>query len=534
MQILCCATLVTEGLPLPGRERGYQDDILAGADFLSFFMGSNLRRAYRGVERSTFPTVTITDLRAMESIRESRSTSYVSQPFTEDPTGFGTKLVSESTISDYSAQLEQKPFNNSQNSKQSSESSADPGDGVVVAVRVSSSVGKPLVRRVPIKKTALGRKTIKSQLPAQADNFLASEERPSIVAEANKSEFSVDEVDPITSNSELPSKDYGQEYPADVRSYPNTQAIGSYSTPEYTDPEKAKEKLEPIHHQTLIYHNNPREPGRARSVSYSTVIQALPQSLMKSEHLDRQERHYDGTQGAYANSYDAYQQKDVPKPYSEYTESVNSTQPQEQRLPQGSMAETKDFYVTSKYNPSDYNESTEKLANKHEHSWKKVHDIYSQGLPRKDSDHTENNWEPREKTYSPHPTAQTSRTPLVYAQPEQNYEIDESVSVITNGRTHGVQTLKNLAEKMPSATPALDGKTVEATTDADGQKVGYVVEGRNYRKYRVEERTSDGFIVGEYGVVSHNDGTLRGVRYTADGTINPRLIYDALMKFLSL
>lgn len=95
---------------------------------------------------------------------------------------------------------------------------------------------------------------------------------------------------------------------------------------------------------------------------------------------------------------------------------------------------------------------------------------------------------------------------------EQNYEVDESVSVMTNGRAHGVQ---------------------EKQQDDNG-KVGYVVEGRNYRKYRVEERTSDGFIVGEYGVVSNNDGSLRGVRYTADGTTNPRLIYDALMKFLSL
>ena len=60
------------------------------------------------------------------------------------------------------------------------------------------------------------------------------------------------------------------------------------------------------------------------------------------------------------------------------------------------------------------------------------------------------------------------------------------------------------------------------------------MEGRNYRKYRVEEKTPDGFIVGEYGVVSHSDGSLRGVRYTADSTINPRLIYDALVKFLSL
>ncbi|XP_049542889.1 uncharacterized protein LOC125955772 isoform X2 [Anopheles darlingi] len=76
---------------------------------------------------------------------------------------------------------------------------------------------------------------------------------------------------------------------------------------------------------------------------------------------------------------------------------------------------------------------------------------------------------------------------------------------------------------------------VAGATGADGDaKIGYVVEGRNYRKYRVEEKTPDGFIVGEYGVLSHNDGNLRGVRYTADSDINPRLIYDALLKFLSL
>ncbi|XP_018318397.1 uncharacterized protein [Mycetomoellerius zeteki] len=102
---------------------------------------------------------------------------------------------------------------------------------------------------------------------------------------------------------------------------------------------------------------------------------------------------------------------------------------------------------------------------------------------------------------------------------EQNYEIDESVSVGSNGNVHGPQLV--VTEETPGATE-------------DGHKVGYVVEGRNYRKYRVEERTPDGFIVGEYGVVSHDDGSLRGVRYTADGTINPQLIYDALMKFLAL
>jgi len=109
----------------------------------------------------------------------------------------------------------------------------------------------------------------------------------------------------------------------------------------------------------------------------------------------------------------------------------------------------------------------------------------------------------------------------VYSQPEENYEVDEAVSVMTNGRAHGVQ---------PQSTSSPARLSVQ---DAE-KKSGYVVEGRNYRKYRVEERTPDGFIVGEYGVVSHDDGSLRGVRYTADGTINPRLIYDALLKFLNL
>lgn len=101
-------------------------------------------------------------------------------------------------------------------------------------------------------------------------------------------------------------------------------------------------------------------------------------------------------------------------------------------------------------------------------------------------------------------------------QAEKNYEVDEKDSVLTHGRSHGIQ---------------------ESTTEKckqDNCKVGYVVKGRQYNKYRVEERTSDGFIVGEYGVVRNEDGALRGVRYTADSDASPRLIYDALMKFLQL
>ncbi|CAH1953742.1 unnamed protein product [Acanthoscelides obtectus] len=114
--------------------------------------------------------------------------------------------------------------------------------------------------------------------------------------------------------------------------------------------------------------------------------------------------------------------------------------------------------------------------------------------------------------------------PTIYGRPEQNYEVEETISLVTNGRAHGVH--------QPTSTPKEEHYNAKKLDD--NQKVGYVVEGRNYKKYRVEERTSDGFIVGEYGVVSHNDGSLRGVRYTADGTINPKVISEALMKFLSL
>lgn len=102
-------------------------------------------------------------------------------------------------------------------------------------------------------------------------------------------------------------------------------------------------------------------------------------------------------------------------------------------------------------------------------------------------------------------------------QPEKNYEIDEKISVLTDGQSHGVQQ-----------------DTTTEKCKNDNCKVGYVLEGRQFKKYRVEERTPDGFIVGEYGVVRNEDGALRGVRYTADSDASPRLIHDALMKFLQL
>ncbi|XP_070490845.1 probable basic-leucine zipper transcription factor O [Chironomus tepperi] len=140
-----------------------------------------------------------------------------------------------------------------------------------------------------------------------------------------------------------------------------------------------------------------------------------------------------------------------------------------------------------------------------------------------------------QKSPTPNHTGHYQSTPM----PEQNYEVDESVSVMTNGRAHGIQTT---TPKISSHAVIDDEKTESHHKIAtplhvthDDAKFGVVFEGRDFRKYKVEEKTDDGFIVGEYGYLSNTDGSpIFGVRYTADSNINPQLIYDALLKFLKL
>lgn len=84
---------------------------------------------------------------------------------------------------------------------------------------------------------------------------------------------------------------------------------------------------------------------------------------------------------------------------------------------------------------------------------------------------------------------QLESTPM----PEENYEVDESVSLMTNGRAHGVQsTTTRVNSRVDETKTNIPSKS---PLDQDA-KFGYVVEGRNFRKYRVEEKTADGFIVG--------------------------------------
>ncbi|KAK7065895.1 hypothetical protein SK128_023666, partial [Halocaridina rubra] len=79
---------------------------------------------------------------------------------------------------------------------------------------------------------------------------------------------------------------------------------------------------------------------------------------------------------------------------------------------------------------------------------------------------------------------------------------------------------------------------VDATVAGGGadanNSVGYVAVEHNISRFRHEEKTHDGFIVGEYGEVDHFTGDVSGVRYIAVDNADPNLIYDSLIQFLNL
>ncbi|XP_028129772.1 uncharacterized protein LOC114325839 [Diabrotica virgifera virgifera] len=477
--------MAIEGLPLHRQEPDGDQDILAGADFLSVFMESSLRRAYAETTSTVSPTTIIVELEEVDytTKREKRNSNAIDLRRDNSPTSYSSSLYTNTL-----------PFSQSTEQVSDSDSSTNK-DGVVVAVSVSSSVAKAvnsLYRRstlLPIHKyfssdrysnLAIDNRrsrnnvyTIPTTTPPEPDtyapqqlysqvyttsttakpfqNYFDIEQKPGIIAKASKSDLSVEESQPITKDSEIAS-DFSGSYPARVRiAPPFDQSAFLNQNIQQTDNQS--------YNPTFIYHDNPQDSDTARSISYSSIVQSLPQLTMeaeKTEPHERRERNYNDAKSPYINNLNIGVDK-------------------------------------RKQNDS-------KILN-----WQDS---------ESDQRNTEKPWSDQQK-YTP-TTPLPVELPKVYGQPEQNYEVDEALSVVTNGRAHGVQTTKS--DKKPD----------------DNQKFGYVVEGKNYRKYRVEERTADGFIVGEYGVVSHDDGSLRGVRYTADGTINPRLISEALMKFLSL
>lgn len=459
---------VSEGLPLNWRELSYHDDIIAGEEFLSIFLKSRLQEAQMAVEdrqrslTTTLETILDSDNDLIEHspkelFRQSRSTSFLTAPISQPLTATPQQFPTVSTT----------PFQGIRDGDESSENSSSKSSNLYTV-----SVDKTTNTEVapPLSTT-------------EVYGAVVSEERPSIFAEVNKSDFSVEEGEPISRTTNI-----AHEYPStEATSDPNTIAL--YSTPQRS-----------VNQQNFVYHNYPDNGDRSRSVSFSSVIQELPQqTVLSSWNI---EKPLDG-------DYKAVTYHSSPK--NNYNTETGAGATLNFNNTHQSTSGTTSVYYNEKPSAEDQENMMVPIKNNkndRETTWQLQTNVYSSARP-------------------------TSRGPVVYGKPEQNYEVDEAVSIMTNGRTHGVQTVK-AQDVNNAALPPLTEQKPESNADPNGQKVGYVVEGRNFRKYRVEERTSDGFIVGEYGVVSHNDGSLRGVRYTADSTINPRVIYDALMKFLSL
>lgn len=74
----------------------------------------------------------------------------------------------------------------------------------------------------------------------------------------------------------------------------------------------------------------------------------------------------------------------------------------------------------------------------------------------------------------------------------------------------------------------------EGGVSSSSYRLGYTVDaGGSVRKFRYEERTPEGAIVGEFGF-HKNDGVIRGVRYSAEPGVHPKVLYEALVKFFTL
>ena len=323
---------------------------------------------------------------------------------------------------------------------------------------------------------------------------LVTEELSNIVSESNRSEFNVDERIPHTSTqsrgSMTPVPNF-KHHTLDLESHHDTR-----------DSAVSSSNSEPIEqrYEFKVPHTEMREMNREISEIHMPLLR---------NHGRKVGRHFEDS--AYNQPSEIYKIKQAGKIYE-------NQHPKIYGEPSKVYGEPSKVYGE----PSKVYSEPEKVYSEPAKVYSEPAKVYGEpskvyGEPSKVYGEPSKVYSQPSKVYG-----EPSKVYDFYGNPvgepeEKNYEVDEAVSVGTNGNAHGPQSF------------------TEATNiEEDGHKVGYVVEGRNYRKYRVEERTSDGFIVGEYGVVSHDDGSLRGVRYTADGNINPRLIYDALMKFLAL
>lgn len=376
----------------------------------------------------------------------------------------------------------------------------------IISVRVSSSVGS-------------------STLPGSEPVSLQTEERPYATA-VQRSHFSVEEA---VHESLMSSSGGGPTEKLDLRPSINGDgqskmaeaptsidfstsktlppAFRYYPTPNARTDRSLFLGSTKAEHQDAIRMSNERVTGTNSPLGYVVVENSSPPLNPLSSPVSYRTSLKSATSGSSVSFY-----REPPNiPYQAVTEPT-TTPTQIERLKHETRVETVSFHeeVVVPQRPTEKVENQSVVVD--EDKSYQFTNIQDQNFHHVQVTHLA----PSGKKKSlPFTTAQNfGRQEKVYGMPEQNYEVEEALSLRTNGRVHGVQGSQ--------------------TARPDNNKFGYVVEGRDFKKYRVEERTADGFIVGEYGVVRHDDGSLRGVRYTADSNINPKVIYEALVKFLSL
>lgn len=387
------------------------------------------------------------------------------------------------------------------------------GDEMTTVAKTAITKPVPTMRTTSTTPATTTCVTFVTPLPA----LLVTEELSNIVSESNRSEFNVDEGSPRTSwqnrarsTTQKPRGSWHTSHP--LHRHHRKEMSDSVEVSE-TEPVEKSHEIDEHNSEVSETHKEPTEPtehlhqGRKAGRHYETIL------------YDQHSRSYGQSRKTYGNSARLYGEpaKVYGEPEKVYGEpaKVYSEPARMYGEPAKVYGEPSKVYSE----PAKVYGEPEKIYSEPSKVYSEPSKVYSE--PSKVYSEPARVYSEPAKIYGADGRpVKTPKTPNPSEEPEEeNYEIDEAVSVGSNGNVHGPQMITESSGIQDSD---------------DGQKFGYVVEGRNFRKYRVEERTPDGFIVGEYGVVSHDDGSLRGVRYTADGNINPRLIHDTLMKFLAL
>lgn len=510
---LCVCLTLASGLPAAKRlslsHSHDSDDVLAGSDFLSVFM-PRMRESDRSFEPHQYALNSVGHLtspyqRISDKYSRYKTTKYDYNtlevaPTVDTETKTTTLFTEPTTVEDVpttSDYLYEKSADRSANEIQqptdppseegttkiestSEQVATEKVEEKVISVRVSSSVARHSFRTIETSTAKSVSRVRANQEDENLVSTLVTQEQPTITA-VQRSAFGVEEA-PL----------------------PDSREPDKHERKDETNYEK-QEEIEGKVQEVSVYGNDQQRLPKGKLPVFEIHFHNPPAALIsnygaKPEIQRNEESHPFRRKEFRQLSQPISYQSRISSPTSDSSVNFYREHP---RNNYPAVAETVNQPVLSQpYPPAAYrSDKTPEGESPNESSYKEI---------------APPNEEHREQTYG--------EPEKVYGQPEVNYEVDEAVSVITNGKAHGVQ----VPTPPPMQSPA-------GQEDPSGQnKFGYVVEGRNFRKYRVEERTADGFIVGEYGVVSHDDGSLRGVRYTADSTINPRLIYDTLVKFLSL